>query len=392
MDPKSPAKRDIRSGRLGLQLYPYRTIDKYSEFRPNPDDDLHYFSDSRPWEDAVSATLRRQLLEALVSQLVRGERALLSSRSLARVKRAIDRRYNFEDIYLHEQMLADTVRMNAYQHAIERYVTAQDDVVDVGTGTGILAFMAAARKPRKIYALDHSMRMIDYARAVAETNGIDNVTFVASSSHEFRPEKPVDVMVQELMGIALFDEGMVETVLAARDRCLKPGGRILPAKFAFYLEPVQLIEEERIPLIQELQPRGLTLPSPPIAPEGTYYFREIFPRDVEFLLCEPEPVFTFDLTTLTQAELPKRFSSRKPVLRDAQCDGIAMYFRATFDDDISFSTGPDATRTHWPMLLYRTLARAYHRGEAFGMYIDVPEVSEHVDWSWQIDGGRDYPA
>src|SRR6476660_3286936 len=322
-----------------------------------------------------------EILEALVSQLIRCKRILFSNRSLARALRAVKLRHTFNNLYLHEQMLTDAVRLRAYNRAIQRYVTSQDCVVDIGTGTGVLAFFAAARNPRKVYALDHSEKMLAYARATAEANGIANVTFVASKSHKFRPVEPIDVIIQEQMGIALFDEGMVETILDVRDRCLKPGGRILPARFEFYLEPVQLLEQERIPLIQEQQFRGLKFPSTPISPRSAYYFREIYSRDVDFLLCDPEPVFTFDLTTLTPDQSPKLFAVCKPVLRQGQVDGICMYFKADFDDDLSFSTGPEAAKTHWPMLLYRMPAHIYRAGESFEMRVEAPDLSDHRGWS-----------
>jgi type I protein arginine methyltransferase len=333
----------------------------------------------------VNARLRMQILETLVSQLVRCKRVLSSNQSTARILHAVELRSYLENIYLHEQMLADSVRLDAYHAAIERYVTSQDYVVDVGTGTGVLAFFAAAKNPRKVYALDHSKTLLEYATVTAEANGIANLTFVASTSRKFRPAEPIDVIVHEQMGIALFDEGMVETILDVRDRCLKPGGRILPAKFKFYLEPVQLLHQERIPLIQEQRIYGLNFTRMPIAPSSDYYFREIYPEDVEFLLCEPVPVFTFDLTTLTRDQIPKRFSMSKRVMRGGQVDGICMYFKATFDDDISFSTGPETVKTHWPMLLYRTPVRICRAGEIFQTRVEVPNLSEHLDWSWQID-------
>jgi precorrin-6B methylase 2 len=334
----------------------------------------------------VNARLRMSILEALVSQLICCKRILFWNKSLARARRAVKRRNSFDNIYLHEQMLADSVRLDAYHAAIQRYVTSQDYVADVGTGTGILAFFAAAKNPRKVYALDRSKKMLDYASATAEANGIVNLTFVKGTSHKFRPAEPIDAIVQEQMGVMLFDEGMLETILDVRDRCLKPGGRILPAKFEFYLEPVQLLEQERIPLIQEQRFHGLKFPRTLIAPRRAYYFREIYPRDVEFLLCDPKPVFTFDLTTLTLDQIPKRFSVTKPIIRCGQVDGICMYFKATFDADISFSTGPDAVKTHWPMLLYRTPARFYRAGQIFEMQVEAPDLSEHIDWSWTIDG------
>ena len=97
------------------------------------------------------------------------------------------------------------------------------------------------------------------------------------------------------------------------------------------------------------------------------------------------PVFTFDLTTLTREQIPKRFLVSKPVVRNGQVDGICIYFKATFADDISFSTGPGSVKTHWPMLLYRTLARTYRAGEIFSMKVEAPDLSDPLGWTWQIE-------
>jgi SAM-dependent methyltransferase len=332
----------------------------------------------------VTAGRRTEILEALISLLFCCKRILRSNPSLARAMRAAKRRRSFDKIQLHEEMLADSVRLDAYHAAIQRYVTPQDCVVDVGTGTGVLAFFAAAKNPRRVYAIDHSRKLLAYAKAAAETNGIANVTFIRSASRRFRPAEPIDVIIQEQMGIGLFDEGMVESILDVRDRCLRPGGRILPAKFEFYLEPVQLSEQQRIPLIEERRLHGLTFRQPEVAPGGGYSFREVYPDDIELLLCEPEPVFAFDLATLTGDQLPKRFTVSRPIVRGGQLDGIAMYFKARFDDDIAFSTGPGAAKTHWPMVLYRAPSRICRIGEIFTMEIEAPDLSDHRGWSWQI--------
>jgi hypothetical protein len=36
------------------------------------------------------------------------------------------------------------------------------------------------------------------------------------------------------------------------------------------------------------------------------------------------------------------------------------------------------------MLLYRTPARVYDAGEVFDMRVEVPDLSEHLVWRWQI--------
>ena len=90
-----------------------------------------------------------EILEGLVYQLIRCERLLSPNPSLDRAIRAVELRNSFENLYLHEQMLADSVRLDAYQAAIQRYVTSQHYVADIGTGTGVLAFFAAAKSPAK---------------------------------------------------------------------------------------------------------------------------------------------------------------------------------------------------------------------------------------------------
>jgi protein arginine N-methyltransferase 1 len=105
---------------------------------------------------------------------------------------------------------------------------------------------------------------------------------------------------------------------------------------------------------------------------------------MECLLCHPGPVFTFALTALARDQIPKQFSFRKPIRR-GQVDGICIYFKAAFDDDISFSTGPAAAKTHWPMLLYRTPARDCRDGDISELDVETHDLAEYCYCSWRID-------
>ncbi|MCE9555040.1 MAG: methyltransferase domain-containing protein [Planctomycetes bacterium] len=324
-----------------------------------------------------------EILAPIFSQIIRAKQTLAANDRISRALQAANSQSYFGDIYQHERMLADAVRLDAYHAAIERYVGPADRVLDVGTGTGVLAFFAAARSPQKVYALDHSKSMLAYAESAAKMNGIQNVTFVASNSRNFSPEALVDVIVQEQIGSHLFQEGMVDTILDLRDRCLKPGGRILPAKFEFYLEPVELIESMRIPFIQNHKVRGIQFPESGTLHKPAYYYRNMEPAHFSHQLCDPEPVFSFDLTTLTRDGIPRRFHIRKRIAHPGRLDGICMYFKASFDDDISFSTAPTAPKTHWNIPLYRMPGRVYDAGEPLEMNVDVPKLADHLTWTWK---------
>jgi hypothetical protein len=50
----------------------------------------------------------------------------------------------------------------------------------------------------------------------------------------------VDVIVSEWMGYALLFESMLDTVLFARDKFLKPGGALLPDTATIFMAGVRL--------------------------------------------------------------------------------------------------------------------------------------------------------
>ena len=105
--------------------------------------------------------------------------------------RTADQRYRdfneryFANFHEQERMLADKPRMNFYHTAIMRHIQPGDRVIDLGTGTGILAAFAARRGAAKVYAIDHS-EILEHARALAVANEVKNVEFVATHSTAFK--------------------------------------------------------------------------------------------------------------------------------------------------------------------------------------------------------------
>jgi protein arginine N-methyltransferase 1 len=170
---------------------------------------------------------------------------------------------NFAGLAEHEEMLSDSVRVQAYHRGIRRNVRPGDVVVDLGTGTGLLAFMASRAGAKKVYAVEHS-DFIEIAREIGRHNGFTNIEFVQANSREFTPPERVDVVLHEQMGDELFNENMLENLLDVRDRFLRPHGRILPAKFRLFVEPVTLHEPMRVRRFWNIElPDGIDLgPSP----------------------------------------------------------------------------------------------------------------------------------
>ena len=181
----------------------------------------------------------------LRSALGFGASKLASSDRLMSVVYDLMNETNFAGLSEHEEMLSDSVRVDAYHQGIHRNVNEGDVVLDLGTGTGLLAFMAAKAGASKVYAVEHS-DFIDVAREIAKDNDIANIEFVQANSREFTPPEKVDVVLHEQMGDELFNENMLENLLDLRNRVLAPGGRILPARFQLFVEPVSFHESMRV--------------------------------------------------------------------------------------------------------------------------------------------------
>lgn len=315
-------------------------------------------------------------------------RAAATLYRLPRMQRALYRAYNahqFADIGAHETMLADEVRVNTYARAIARYVERGDRVVDLGTGNGILSFLAA-NQGAEVYALDHS-NIIDKAKRVADANGLGSIQFIRGHSSAFRVSPPVDVIIHEQMSDSVFAENMVANVVDLRDRVLKKGGRILPSRFEFYVEPVQLKDQYRVPFIWEQRLHGISyevLRSLRQQLDPAHFLRLVRGYEIDRRLCRPEPVITFDLSMVREEDLPRRVGYRREVVADGRLDGFAVYFSAAFDDEIRFDTAPDSRSTAWKVLLLRVEAQPCRIGDTIVFALSMKPVFDNRSWRWRV--------
>lgn len=146
----------------------------------------------------------------------------------------------YGDLGVHRWMLRDRVRNEAYQRAIQQVVKPGDVVLDIGAGTGILSIFAAAAGARRVFAVERT-RVASIARTMIARNGYENVIQVLEQDVEDveLPEK-VDVIVSEWMGGFGVDENMLAPQVIARQRFLKPGGKMIPAKVTAIIAPVSV--------------------------------------------------------------------------------------------------------------------------------------------------------
>jgi type I protein arginine methyltransferase len=321
-----------------------------------------------------------------------GFRAAMTAKNLLRRVPAFRRIYysfinanSFDQLFWHDFMLADTVRMRNYAAAIEKHVHPGMVVADLGTGSGVLACLAAMRGA-KVYAIEHGP-IIERARQLAAANGLTNIQFVHSHSREFHPVEKVDLLLHEQIGMSLLDEDMVENLLDLRARVLKPGGKILPGHFSLFVDPVELVSDRRLPYLWEQRIGGLDFSCfrPPVPPGETpngYDKRALDPADVQQSLARHQCLLHLDLHTVPTSDLPQVLQARYQIETPGRLDGFCLYFEIRFDDVIGFKTGPESPRTHWGSRLLRCEARPLEAGEKIDFTFRPALVTNADSWQW----------
>ncbi|ETN66844.1 protein arginine n-methyltransferase [Anopheles darlingi] len=266
---------------------------------------------------------------------------------------------SYEDLKVHELMLTDGPRQNAYHNAIvgNRDLFAGKTVLDVGAGTGILSIFCAQAGARKVYAVEAS-NLARLAREVIKENNFQDVIDVSECRVEdFRlpnEEERVDIIVSEWMGFFLLHEGMLDSVLVARDRFLKPNGLMFPDTATIYLAPCSV--PSRFDRWNSVSGVSMQCFGRALRHQGSDK-PEVLTVAPEHLLHEGHVVTWLDLKEVTTEELDA-FEAKEVLVgqRTGKLQGFCIWFDCTFPvgeqggripNDIVLSTNPVAPETHW---------------------------------------------
>ncbi|KIV79927.1 hypothetical protein PV11_07466 [Exophiala sideris] len=196
------------------------------------------------------AAYREQVQTALLDRLddstVSGAKAGPSTSNAKSEKQAAetyDKDYFHSYSYnsIHESMIKDRIRTDAYRDFIYEHKSLFQDkvVLDVGCGTGILSMFAAKAGAKLVIAVDNS-DIINKARENVFKNGLqDTVKCLRGKIEEVPlPVDQVDIIVSEWMGYCLLYESMLDSVLFARDKYLAPDGLMVPSHSTLRIAPL----------------------------------------------------------------------------------------------------------------------------------------------------------
>lgn len=142
----------------------------------------------------------------------------------------------------HCLMLNDVLRMNFYETMIKSCIHPWMSVVDIGTGTWILALRALEAWAEKVYGIELNYDRIKQAKKrINDAWFSDKFTILHSSSFDVILPRKVDVIISEILG-NFWDNESFPKVLNDAKRFLKKTGFFLPANVKNFIVPVAVSE------------------------------------------------------------------------------------------------------------------------------------------------------
>jgi protein arginine N-methyltransferase 3 len=290
-----------------------------------------------------------------------------------------DERYfeSYKGNSIHKEMIEDRVRTESYMNFITNFAHLFKDkvVLDVGCGTGILSLFCARAGAKKVFAVDNSDIAVR-AREIVKKNGYEGtVQVIQGRVEDFNTQRSigpgkVDVIVSEWMGYGLLFEGMLDSVLRARDMYLKPDGLMVPSHCTLRIAPVADREWLAESTGEKFWKDVYGFDFSTMVGGSALNVHEIGVVDVPKTALGGEAVtfYEIDIAKITVQELDFTASFKLKVEKEEALNGWTIWFDTFFlphdskldllapdaidrvsknVPGVAFTTGPYDTATHW---------------------------------------------
>jgi len=286
-----------------------------------------------------------------------------------------------DDLEFHAFCLTRTgTRLDQFARAIQSRVRTGDTVVDLGSGTGILAFLACRAGARRVYAIEAG-DTLSFAEMLASSNGFrDRLEFIGKSSTQVVLPERVDVIVADIHDTFGLQQNGLGAFIDARDRFLKPGGSLIPSSIELLVAPVEAPDLYRRTIdvwrrrihgvdVSPLRAIAVNQPSP-------------VRFEPEHLLAGPARLTTIDLAGAHT--LHTGGTARVRATREGTLHGVCGCFITTLAEGIVMGNVPgDSGTTNFAQVFF-PVETPVHITEGDTLSIGVDTLDGHVA-RWQVE-------
>ena len=253
----------------------------------------------------------------------------------------------------HVPMMNEHERNEAFHQGLQSAAPGKT-VFEIGTGSGLLAMMAARAGATQVFTCEAVPLVAETAARIVARNGYaDRVTVLSKPSQAVRigADLPTraDVLVHEVFSSELLGEHVLAAIEDARERLLKPGGRVLPCAASIMIALVGGDDIARNVHVGEsfgfdlsefnaIRPRKRPLQREDLSPV-------LLSADVE--------AFRFDF--MNRANFPaERRRIEMAATQPGLCYGLIQWIRIEMGEGVSFENHPARPRavSNWQHTIY----------------------------------------
>lgn len=283
-------------------------------------------------------------------------------------------------------MIADEGRINAYAQAIRETVRPGSMVIELGTATGLMAFLACQAGARRVFALDPS-DTIAIARQTARDNGLaDRVEFLPLLSTAFTPPERADVLISDMRGTMPCFQRHLLDIADARERLLKPGGTLLCQTDTLHVGVVEDAETHRqLVGVWEDARWGLDLRA--ALAYGPHQFKKVKFKP-EQLLCAAQSWATIHYPTVASPHV--RGTASLVITRPGTGHMLGLWFDAELAGGARFSNAPtEPNHVYGRQILGWPRALSLLPGDRVDVKLDAVFSEGDYVWNWATRISRD---
>jgi protein arginine N-methyltransferase 1 len=291
-------------------------------------------------------------------------------------------RTGYEGLGPHKMMISDIARITSYRKAIFEIVKKGNVVVDIGTGTGILALFACQAGASKVYAIETS-DIIEVAKQ-ARVNGLEKrITFIKSFSEMAELPEKVDVIISEIIGTFAIEENILQVISDARKRFLKESGTIIPSSIKMTIVPI-----ESSSLYKEIEfwskdIYGVDFSSIHKMAANNRYIKSL---NQGYFLSKPLPINNIDFYTVESKDLYINNTISFTIKRAGILHGLGGWFEAKLSKNITLSTSPPNPTTSWKNVFFPIEKTVdVESGDSVVVRMAVSSIGIDFVWNWNVD-------
>lgn len=279
------------------------------------------------------------------------------------------------------EMVGDELRFSAYCDAIAKAVRPGDVAIDIGTGPGVFALLAAKAGARKVYAID-TENIVEFGRQFAAANGMTGrIEFLRGNSRQILLPERANIIISDIRGaLPLFGQSIL-ALNDAWERHLAEGGRMIPGRDLLLGALVEAPKNYDRIVVPWRSVHGLDLePALPIVLNTIYKCQ----LRSEQLLTDAHVWHELDYVNGAnpRAGCDLEFVCQRP----GTAHGFAIWFQTQLFSEIGFSTQPGPKDSVYGQIflpLLRPVDLAEGETIRAGLHADL--VGTDYVWRWEFE-------